>query len=223
MDILIILILLASACALQGPGQNTNMNLEITGWNMRCNFDAAKPYMCKIMNTAHIIALSEHSLFPCEVQKITNTYPNHDFVAKSSSAIKDTEFGMRRGIGGCAILWCKSISHVIRPIPKAGTDRHCLIQVQANDQLTIYIIAVYMPHQTCKISDFKQELIELETLIYEFGAMGEVLVIGDTNVHLGRLSLTLIRRCDLMWEIIDTRWRGIRFRKVRSKRSTLSR
>ena len=49
--------------------------------------------------------------------------------------------------------------------------------------LAFFIIGVYLPHQRCKISDFKQQVQELNDLIIKCKMSGEVIVIGDTNCH----------------------------------------
>ena len=106
-------------------------------------------------------------------------------MAKSSSRISDEEFGKRRGTGGCAIMWHNTLSNNVRALYNDGTDRMCVLQVKLNDDLTVYVIAVYLPHQSCTISDFNHEPNALRTMICEYSAKGSVLVIGDMNVHLG--------------------------------------
>ena len=61
----------------------------------------------------------------------------------------------------------------------------CVVQIILPDSSKLYVIAVYLPHQTCEIADFKQELGILEKIIANCHNDGSVLVIGDTNLHLG--------------------------------------
>ena len=81
--------------------------LTITSWNMRCMYSSAGPYIKELATVSDIVALSEHGLFPCEIYKFGNEFPDYECLAKSSSNITDRDFGNRNGIGGCAILWHK--------------------------------------------------------------------------------------------------------------------
>ena len=60
----------------------------------------------------------------------------------------------------------------------------CVVQIDIGGRL-VYVISVYLPHATCKVSDFKVEMSQLENLIDNCKTMGEVVVIGDMNVHFG--------------------------------------
>ena len=166
-------------------GTVKNTHVTLASWNMRCIFDCAKPYLRQLANEATILTVSEHGLFPCELYKFGTEYTDYENIAKSSSHLSDTDFGTKQGIGGCAILWSKDISNIVKPLNDVGTDRICAIQVQPRDDLNLYVVAVYMPHQGCQIASFADELSALESIINELSAMGEVLVIGDINVHLG--------------------------------------
>ena len=70
-------------------------------------------------------------------------------------------------------------------MPHLGSDRICVIKLIINGTLPCYIIAVYLPHQGCKISNFQSELNILETTINDCIVDGEVLIIGDMNCHFG--------------------------------------
>ena len=61
----------------------------------------------------------------------------------------------------------------------------CVIQLQLQDTSKLFIVGVYMPHQNCKISNFRYEMDTLAELIGELSATGNVLLIGDTNCHFG--------------------------------------
>ena len=51
--------------------------------------------------------------------------------------------------------------------------------------MALFVVAVYMPHGTCKISDFKSEMNILKDVYEEFRANDQVIIIGDMNVHYG--------------------------------------
>ena len=61
-------------------------------------------------------------------------------MGKSDAHISDNDFGHKRGVGGCAILWTKTISLVTKHIDIKDTDRICAIQVKLNESCAICII-----------------------------------------------------------------------------------
>ena len=72
---------------------------------MNCNFDIAKPYLMKLSQTVDIIAILEHGLYPCELDKLDNILPCYKVLGKSSKILTDANFRDIKGLGGCAILW----------------------------------------------------------------------------------------------------------------------
>ena len=113
------------------------------------------------------------------------------------------------------------MSNCIEPIVTEGTDRICAVELNQNDNRRIYIITVYMPHQTCVISNFQHELIILEKLIKDLTQKGPVMVIGDMNIHVGsqygirgwgvttqnsHAFMRAIHRCDM--NLVDIGYKG---------------
>ena len=160
--------------------------ITVTSWNMGCRWSSAGPYMHELMDKTQIMAVSEHALYPCELQKMNFVHPEFTALSKASHSLDDQLFGSIKGNGGCAILWRKNLSCNIRPLPVLGSDRMCAIELHLGNGMLCYIISVYMPHQGCQISDFQTELDILEDVITECSKKGAVLVIGDLNVHFGR-------------------------------------
>ena len=64
------------------------------------------------------------------------------------------------------------------------SDRICAIKIHTED-ISIYVVSVYMPHATCSIADFSDVLQKLECLVSDFLSSGEVMIIGDININLG--------------------------------------
>ena len=64
-------------------------------------------------------------------------------MGKSGSSLADIDMGHRRGQGGCAILWHKSLDSFVQPMPNLGSDRICVIKLIINGTLPCYIIAVF--------------------------------------------------------------------------------
>ena len=170
-------------CSLTIDMQN---EINITAWNMCCKFNSAQPYIHILAKDNAFIGISEHGLYPCELHKLNQMHPDYMVLAKSSSSLSDNNFGNQRGHGGCGIMWHKDIAPRVRPRPDLGSDRMCVLQVQFNDSLLCHVVSVYLPHQSCKISNFDEELRILDNIIMECKELGEILIIGDTNIHLGR-------------------------------------
>ena len=134
------------------------------------------------METSDIIALSEHGLFPAELYKMNDFHC--EMTSMSSRQLTDDDLGHKRGHGGCAILWKSSLSNCVRPLSHLGSDRMCVVQINLQN-MALFVVAVYMPHGTCKISDFKSEMNILKDVYEEFRANDQVIIIGDMNVHYG--------------------------------------
>ena len=165
---------------------------------------------------ADIIAISEHALYPCELDKLNKINTNFVGIGVSSKELKDCDVGIKRGHGGCAILWKKTLTSKIRPLEGINSDRLSAIQICFN-HVKYCIISVYLPHQSCTISNYEQELAELEYLCNKFSETSSVIVIGDCNAHLdnsqgvrawgkatknGKLFSQSMARCDM--KIVDT-------------------
>ena len=162
-----------------------NKTATISSWNMRCMWGCAKPYMQELMTSSHIIAISEHGLYQCELPKLYDIHPDFNAMGKSSKHLRDENHGKRKGHGGCALLWRKSISNMVNPRPDLGSDRMCVLELYPKDRPVCFIMSVYMPHQGCQISDFKEELAILENVLEACKSDGDVCIIGDMNIHLG--------------------------------------
>ena len=101
----------------------------------------------------------------------------------SSSHLDEAESNNRYGIGGTAILWnSKALAFRVKPLPKLSSDRITVIELKADDA-RYFIISVYLPHQSCVISDFDVELCKLKSVLDECMPKGHCITLGDTNVH----------------------------------------
>ena len=158
--------------------------LKISSWNMQCKFRAGKLYAKHLCDTSAFLALSEHGLYKCELNKLENIHPDFMGFGKNDKHLKDENFGKAKGYNGCALLWKKQINNRITKLPGLGTDRICVAKLKISSNVSCYIIAVYLPHQSCKIASFEDEVSELENVIVECLKDGQVLIIGDENVQL---------------------------------------
>ena len=156
--------------------------IKVASWNMGCAYNTALPYVNEIMRDFDILCLSEHGLYPCELYKLG--YINPDFVslAKSSRNLSDDNLGFARGNGGCALLWNKKLDTLIRPLPKLGSDRICVIEINTKNGEKLYIIGVYLPYIGCKIANYREE-IECIRNICEMFYGDTIMIIGDWNAQ----------------------------------------
>ncbi len=99
-----------------------------------------------------IILLQEHWLWSFESQKLANFFPDHDFLIKCADDEDNIPNDVRlHGKQGTAILWKKSLSHLVSKHPD-GSERINVVTFQCNPQ-PICIINVYLPPNGSK--DFK--------------------------------------------------------------------
>ena len=160
--------------------------LVIASWNMGCAFDASVPYINELLNTANILCLSEHALYPCELHKFNSLNQSYTSLAKSSRTLIDEKFGFVRGNGGSAIMWNKKLDPYIRPLPNLGSDRICVIELTHEKGQKLYIIGVYLPYVGCKIADYKEEIECLRIIFQELYGQ-PILMIGDWNAQFSTL------------------------------------
>ena len=157
--------------------------LSIGTWNMHCNFDISGEYLKTLSKRAQIIVIQEHGLYPCEIYKMNSILKGYCGDGKPSNIMKDEDFGNRR-VGGCGILWEKSLQFKVVRHPKEGSDRIYLIELKLSG-LRVFIFCIYLPHQTCKISSYENELKILCTMLDKYRAQGMCIIIGDTNISFG--------------------------------------
>ena len=116
--------------------------LRITAWNSR-GMLASIPYIRDIMRNSDIICLSEHWLHRNRLymlDEISNDFLSHAYASNTSS---EDCYGVRRGTGGVAIMWRKTIPGV-SPLLEVKHDRLCGIRVQLEkQQCSQYILCVY--------------------------------------------------------------------------------
>ena len=159
-------------------------SLTITSWNVR-SLNKAAPYIGELLNSYHsdVLCIYEHRLYENELYKINDMSSDYYVYAKCSSDLNEALQSRQPGHCGVAILYKKSIVHKIRKV-ECNSDSICAIEViGAYVDKSLFIINVYLPHQQCKISNFKQHVDILEDLVIKCRLQGEIVVIGDTNCH----------------------------------------
>ncbi len=158
--------------------------LTTVAWNMR-SFSCATPYIQTLMQAADILLLSEHRLYTSELYMLQNINKDFDYHCSSSHDLSDQNVAVCPGHGGMALCWRKTLSHRIHPV-ESSSDRILIIEVsQFQDNLSLYIIGVYLPHQACQIANFDDTLALVEKYVNKFKDNGLTLIWGDTNCHFG--------------------------------------
>ena len=156
--------------------------LTVASWNMQCKMRSGKTYAKELCNSADFLAISEHGLYECEMQKLENIHRDFMGFGKADRHLDNKNHGKVKGYNGCGIIWRSSINNRVNRLPELGSDRICVIKVKLTRYVGVYIIAIYLPHQSCKIAKFEDEVLELEKFIVECIKDGKILIIGDGNV-----------------------------------------
>ena len=177
-SILLTLILVAATMAME--------EITITSWNMR-SMTCAGPYLHELVNKCNsdIICLAEHRLYDSELHKLNDIGLNYEYHAKASYDLMDYQQSMKVGHCGTAILWSKAIANRVRVVD-CSSDRICIIElIGAFNDRSLFVVGVYLPHQQCLISSFKEQLDILAEAIDKCSIKGEVIVLGDMNCNFG--------------------------------------
>ena len=85
------------------------------------------------------------------------------------------------------IFWRKNIETHIKPLTNLRTDRMCVIKIlTAKSEKDIIFVGVYMPHRTCKIANYDDEIEKLEEIVKNaYTGECHIVVMGDINAHFG--------------------------------------
>ena len=159
--------------------------LSITSWNSR-GLVAALPYLNEILETSDIVALSEHWLHSNRLNVLTDISQDFNVIARSSKYANASEFGYKRGQGGVAIFWRKTISGV-SPITSLLHDRICGIRVQSSHGRILNILSIYMPSPGSE-DDFDTVLDDLSDFIENMETGSLTMLCGDFNGDVGVLG-----------------------------------
>ena len=175
---------------------------------MQCKFRCGKTYAKHLCNSSDFLALSEHGLYKCELNKLEHIHPEYMGFGKHDRHLLDENFGRAKGYNGCALLWKKSLNNRITKLPELGSDRVCVAKFKMSHILNCYVLAVYLPHQSCKIASFEEEVNVLENVIIECLKDGQVLIIGDENVQIAieygrRGSQSLSRHAEILMRMFS--------------------
>ena len=160
--------------------------VKITCWNCR-GLSTTIPYLNRILDSgSDIVVLSEHWLWPYELNKLNEIHPGYHGLENADSRLSETSDNLRRGCGGVGMVWKKSLD--VTPITDIQSDRICGIcikKISESDVAWISTVGVYLPCLDLGVDLYHNSLVELERVISESERWGPVIIAGDFNAHLG--------------------------------------
>ena len=162
----------------------TDTDIVITSWNSH-GFTRSTPYLNNLMDTCDVMLIQEHHLFPCQLEKLHQVNSDFDCFSRHSALLSDADLQCKQGHGGVAIMWKHSIAHCIKPQKSIGNDRICVVKLCMPSTTPVFVICVYLPQRQCTIASFTETVDHLDGIIKSCQLEGAVLVMGDTNFHLG--------------------------------------
>ncbi len=207
---LTVLVALLCWCYPSEMTSNTD-TVRVSAWNCR-GLVSSRQYITKLLCASDILALSEHKLYACELNRLCEISDDFVAVGKSSEDLDPEHRDRVPGHGGVAILWRKTMAHYIRPV-KINSDRICGIEICRPNNASVFIISVYMPQQRCVVSDYQTHLDILEQVTDHCRTLGEVIIVGDWNARIcreygprgselnspnGEKVLLMLERCSLV-------------------------
>jgi exonuclease III len=136
------------------------------------------------LNKTDILVIQEHWLYPDSISFLQSLHYDFTGWGRSSNEINLNSL-WRRGKGGIAILWRKSLNANIQIMHDIGNDRIIAVQVTTDDKHNFYIIGAYLPSAKKPILPYKKSVDELEDVINQLSDRGPFIVLGDLNCHIG--------------------------------------
>jgi exonuclease III len=135
--------------------------------------------------TSHdIICIQEHWLLPTELELLSNIHT--DFFGIGSSAVNiSDDLLVGRPYGGTAILFRKSLSHLIKPLSPSNS-RVTGMKVISHD-ISFLLLSVYMPteyNDDDSLENYVDMCAHLNALITDI-ELPHVVIVGDFNCQTG--------------------------------------
>ena len=160
---------------------SSSISINLTSWNCR-GITSALPYLHHLIkNGSDIIALSEHWLWPYNLESLTNLHPDYNGFGYCDSRLNENS-SLTRGCGGVGFLWKKSLN--ITPVTDISSDRLCVVQLHTSFDVPLTIVAVYMPSSNYSIDEYTTYFQDLQSVIGTFERNGPIVLCGDLNVDI---------------------------------------
>ena len=154
-------------------------NVTITTWNCR-GISNSVPYLLHLFeNGTDIVALSEHWLWPYDIDKLSHLHPDYIGFGSCDERLNENS-SLTRGCGGVGLVWRKSL-HVV-PLTEISSDRFCAIQLQPSNSPPITIFSVYLPCSAYSNDTYSSYFQDLQSVIGRYEVDGPIIICGDFNV-----------------------------------------
>ncbi len=174
---------------------------SISSWNCR-GLRSAIPYVHHLIaDGADIIAVSEHWLWPYQLESLKNIHPEYKGYGVSDRRL-NAESTFTRGCGGTGFIWNKSIQ--VFPLTDILSDRICAIRVILHQSTCVNVVCAYLPSSDHPFEEFRSYVNDLASIASALESSGPIIILGDINAHLcdytdirARLLHEVIASCDL--------------------------
>ena len=152
-------------------------------WNCR-GLHNSNPYIKHpISKGTDILVLHEHWLWPFELDQLESIDPNYTHTAVCDNHLSPTST-LRRGCGGCAILWKKTIPATL--VSNLESNRICGIQLPLEGtHSALTILGAYMPSSDQPQEVYNAHLATINQAITQIPPSSPLLIVGVLNCHLG--------------------------------------
>ena len=137
----------------------------------------------RCLNNLDILVIQEHWLYPDSLSFLQSLH--HDFTGwgRSCCELNINSF-WRRGKGGIAFLWRKTLNINIEKMEHLGNDRIIAIQFRTADKRNLHIVGAYLPSSNLPISIYRTFADDLEDVMNQLYNRGSFIVLGDFNCHI---------------------------------------
>ena len=159
--------------------------ISIVSWNSR-GLVTSLPYLHDLMKNNDIISLSEHWLHSNKLNTLADISNDFNMIARASKYSDASTLGYKRGQGGVALLWRKSLGG-ISPITTLIHDRICGIRMQDESGRVINILSIYLSAPG-SADEFNIVIDELSEVVERMEEGSLTIVCGDYNGDVGHLG-----------------------------------
>ena len=168
---------------------NVFLHLDLICFNLRGILPnrAYLHHLCS--NYKAIICLSEHWLHSFQSNIISNIHPDYLYDIECVPDCEDRNFCFPRnlrGHGGVAILWHRSLNHVVKPVHFPRSERILGIRLLCFP-IDLIIFSIYLPTRSGSTEPFQAELDVLDSAFIRYPECA-LLFSGDFNADIGSPS-----------------------------------
>ena len=178
------LLIMSSITEANHNNDSTNDIISIASWNSRGMLTSI-PYLNILMKDNDIITISEHWLHANCLHKLLDISDEFYCISRASKHSCPEQYGVRRGQGGVAIFWRKTLNGV-SPISEIIHDRMCGLRLQTKSKRIVNIFSIYLPSQGS--ADFGTVIDECAEIVNDREPNAFNIICGDYNGDVGHLG-----------------------------------